>query len=189
MSTSTSLDRTRKRERQARRRLAKARMRLAHCVYCGAAVSGTVDHIRPKVRGGTGNIWNLAPACATCNHFKDGLLLTELAAARPDLVLHAVLVSGVVRAEWLRLTMPSDLRRCFRRVTGTATGTPLIRPAHVPAVPPRRATEPNSPPWQRALRAHRARGMRRHIAELHAPPLPKLPARITVPSDPATSAA
>jgi hypothetical protein len=37
-----------------------------HCVYCGRP--GTVvDHFLPEAMGGTDDVWNLFPACLTCN--------------------------------------------------------------------------------------------------------------------------
>lgn len=36
------------------------------CVYCGNPAD-TADHLTPRVEGGTHDIDNLAPACATCN--------------------------------------------------------------------------------------------------------------------------
>lgn len=87
-----------------------------------------MDHIRPQVRGGDWHWWNLVPACATCNEFKGGRLLTELADIRPDLVLYALYADARVRVEWLRLTMPPDLLERFERAVGYSVGTPLIGP-------------------------------------------------------------
>ncbi len=48
-----------------------------HCVYCGARAD-TIDHVRPRSRGGT-HIWtNVVAACARCNHRKGDRLLAEL---------------------------------------------------------------------------------------------------------------
>lgn len=102
-------------------------LRRQPCVYCGRG-RGTVDHLRPRVRGGHWEVWNLVPACETCNTYKGGKLLTELANERPDLVLHALLTNPLVRLEWLRLTMPVDLRERFDRALGYSVGTPLVDP-------------------------------------------------------------
>lgn len=42
------------------------------CAYCGVPLSERfqVDHIKPKLRGGTHEIDNLNPACARCNNWK-----------------------------------------------------------------------------------------------------------------------
>jgi len=40
------------------------------CHYCGNAKGTTIDHIVPKSLGGTLYLWNIQPACATCNHKK-----------------------------------------------------------------------------------------------------------------------
>ena len=47
------------------------------CVYC-AAKADTIDHVRPRSRGG-GHVWtNVVAACARCNHRKGDKLLAEL---------------------------------------------------------------------------------------------------------------
>jgi 5-methylcytosine-specific restriction endonuclease McrA len=47
------------------------------CVYCGNRAD-TIDHVRPRSRGGT-HIWtNVVAACARCNHRKGDRLLGEL---------------------------------------------------------------------------------------------------------------
>jgi 5-methylcytosine-specific restriction endonuclease McrA len=47
------------------------------CVYCGGRAD-TIDHVRPRSRGGT-HIWtNVVAACARCNHRKGDRLLAEL---------------------------------------------------------------------------------------------------------------
>lgn len=40
------------------------------CAYCGKANAQTLDHIKPRSRGGCTNTPNLAPACADCNRRK-----------------------------------------------------------------------------------------------------------------------
>lgn len=40
------------------------------CHYCGTAKASTIDHIVPKVWGGTYALWNIQPACNKCNHDK-----------------------------------------------------------------------------------------------------------------------
>jgi 5-methylcytosine-specific restriction endonuclease McrA len=47
------------------------------CVYCGLRAD-TIDHVRPRSRGGP-HIWtNVVAACARCNHRKGDRLLSEL---------------------------------------------------------------------------------------------------------------
>lgn len=43
------------------------------CAYCGTPIelkAMQVDHIHPKVAGGTDDLANLAPACRYCNNYK-----------------------------------------------------------------------------------------------------------------------
>lgn len=43
------------------------------CAYCGtpiALVDMQVDHVHPKVAGGTDDMSNLVPACRHCNNYK-----------------------------------------------------------------------------------------------------------------------
>jgi 5-methylcytosine-specific restriction endonuclease McrA len=48
-----------------------------HCVYCGTRAD-TIDHVRPRSRGGL-HVWtNVVAACARCNHRKGDRLLSEL---------------------------------------------------------------------------------------------------------------
>ena len=47
------------------------------CVYCGVRAD-TIDHVRPRSRGGQ-HIWtNVVAACARCNHRKGDRLLAEI---------------------------------------------------------------------------------------------------------------
>ena len=42
------------------------------CAYCGTDLDKgwNIDHIRPKVYGGTDNLENLNPSCKDCNNYK-----------------------------------------------------------------------------------------------------------------------
>ncbi len=52
------------------------------CVYCGARAD-TIDHVRPRSRGGQ-HVWtNVVAACARCNHRKGDRLLAEIGWALP----------------------------------------------------------------------------------------------------------
>jgi 5-methylcytosine-specific restriction endonuclease McrA len=47
------------------------------CAYCGSRAD-TIDHVRPRSRGGQ-HVWtNVVAACARCNHRKGDRLLSEL---------------------------------------------------------------------------------------------------------------
>jgi len=54
------------------------------CAYCGVVLSNGwhVDHIKPKIIGGTDNIENLNPSCPDCNNYKGG---TDLEGYRKQL--------------------------------------------------------------------------------------------------------
>lgn len=82
------------------------------------------------------------------------MLLTELAVAHPRLTLHALYVSGVVRAEWCRLTMPPEQRIRLEQVTGYSSGTPLLGP--LPASRVRRARVGHASLARAHRRYHRA---------------------------------
>lgn len=40
------------------------------CAYCGVENPSTLDHIKPRSKGGTTNTQNLIPACSSCNRSK-----------------------------------------------------------------------------------------------------------------------
>jgi len=43
------------------------------CAYCRCERATTVDHLKPKSRGGSSLRSNLVPACHSCNHSKGSL--------------------------------------------------------------------------------------------------------------------
>jgi 5-methylcytosine-specific restriction endonuclease McrA len=47
------------------------------CAYCGVRAD-TIDHVRPRSRGGAHSWTNVVAACARCNHRKGDRLLLEL---------------------------------------------------------------------------------------------------------------
>jgi 5-methylcytosine-specific restriction endonuclease McrA len=47
------------------------------CAYCGTRAD-TIDHVRPRSRGGLHSWTNVVAACARCNHRKGDRLLTEM---------------------------------------------------------------------------------------------------------------
>lgn len=50
------------------------------CAYCGVSGPLDADHCIPLARGGTNNIGNILPACASCNHRKHTLTEAEFRA-------------------------------------------------------------------------------------------------------------
>jgi len=51
-----------------------------HCAYCGCVLTPdnwTIEHIIPKIKGGTNAYENLVGACKTCNGTKSGLSVQE----------------------------------------------------------------------------------------------------------------
>lgn len=41
-----------------------------HCHYCGSLAPLTVDHIKPRAKGGRDEVSNYVPACFSCNTAK-----------------------------------------------------------------------------------------------------------------------
>ena len=57
------------------------------CYLCGTeleAAEVVIDHIIPRSRGGTNATYNLAAACAPCDHRKGDYLLSELEWVSPE---------------------------------------------------------------------------------------------------------
>lgn len=85
-----------------------------NCVYCGTRAD-TIDHVRPRSRGGA-HVWtNVVAACARCNHRKGDRLLSELgwhlpvAPAQPPATVAVVMGWAVRDPSWepyLRLGAP-----------------------------------------------------------------------------------
>lgn len=44
----------------------------ARCFYCGSSVDLTLDHVLPRIQGGSDEARNLVPACRRCNSAKGG---------------------------------------------------------------------------------------------------------------------
>jgi 5-methylcytosine-specific restriction endonuclease McrA len=64
---------------EQKRKLSKAKIRTivfdkygGRCAYCGVYLvkKWNVDHIKPKVFGGTNDFHNLNPSCKDCNNYK-----------------------------------------------------------------------------------------------------------------------
>ncbi len=57
------------------------------CAYCGAKdVALEVEHIKPKSKGGTNRVSNLAIACVLCNQAKSNLNIREFLADKPSVL-------------------------------------------------------------------------------------------------------
>lgn len=57
------------------------------CVYCGVTgVRLEVEHIRPRSKGGSNRVSNLAISCASCNQVKGNRDIEEFLSERPDLL-------------------------------------------------------------------------------------------------------
>lgn len=44
-----------------------------HCAYCGCELKYEdmqIDHVRPLAWYGADELWNMLPACRSCNHYK-----------------------------------------------------------------------------------------------------------------------
>lgn len=47
------------------------------CAYCGKAEQITLDHFIPISKGGTDSLWNIVPACHSCNSSKNASLAQD----------------------------------------------------------------------------------------------------------------
>ena len=93
------------------------------CAYCGGRAD-TIDHVRPRSRGGL-HVWtNVVAACARCNHRKGDRLLAEIgwhlavppvAAAGDGRGRHGL---GRPRPSWEPLPRPAAGRGRDRRAGG-----------------------------------------------------------------------
>ncbi len=77
------------------------------CAYCGIRAD-TIDHVRPRSRGGL-HVWtNVVAACARCNHRKGDRLLAELgwhlalAPAQPPATVAVVMGWAKREPSWQR---------------------------------------------------------------------------------------
>lgn len=53
-----------------------------HCQYCGKHLEGRfhIDHVYPRLRGGTNEFENLVPTCVSCDVRKGNMLVEEFLA-------------------------------------------------------------------------------------------------------------
>jgi 5-methylcytosine-specific restriction endonuclease McrA len=77
------------------------------CAYCGTRAD-TIDHVRPRSRGGQ-HVWtNVVAACARCNHRKGDRLLAEMgwqltaAPAQPPATVAVVMGWARKEPSWQR---------------------------------------------------------------------------------------
>ena len=47
------------------------------CIYCGSTDNLTIDHVRPRSKGGETNFNNCVTACRCCNQAKGSMLLQD----------------------------------------------------------------------------------------------------------------
>ncbi len=47
------------------------------CTYCGSTENLTIDHVKPRCRGGETNASNCVTACLACNQAKGSLPLNQ----------------------------------------------------------------------------------------------------------------
>ena len=56
----------------------KNKLKMDKCVYCWTDHNLTVDHITPKIKGGSNNPENLQCLCEICNKMKSGMTQNEI---------------------------------------------------------------------------------------------------------------
>ncbi len=92
------------------------------CVYC-AHRADTIDHVRPRSRGGLHHWSNVVAACARCNHRKGDRLLGEIgwhlptAPVQPSPTVAVVMGWAVKQPSWARYL---DLGSCGSDVAAPA---------------------------------------------------------------------
>ncbi|MFN3429292.1 MAG: HNH endonuclease [Candidatus Sericytochromatia bacterium] len=80
---------------------------LHRCAYCGSNTRALVrEHVVPVSAGGTNHIWNLVPACQSCNARK--LDRTDFPAPSPPLVCCGLPIQAVWEAQWRAQTAPTE---------------------------------------------------------------------------------
>ena len=85
-----------------------------NCLYCGATTRLSVDHLIPRLEGGTDNADNLIPACRSCNSSKGA----------KDMVLWLIAKKGFPALLVLRRYLKLAAHWCERH---NAMLTPWIR--------------------------------------------------------------
>ncbi len=98
------------------------------CACCGATdVPLQVDHVRPKARGGTDRVSNLALACGPCNQAKGARPMEAFLARRPERLRKVLAqakapLSAAAAVNATRRVLFEALRRTGLPVTGASGG-------------------------------------------------------------------
>jgi hypothetical protein len=69
------------------------------CWFCGG-VAETVDHAKPRSRGGSNRDDNLYPACFRCNNLKSDCTVAEFRRIVRLLVCRSLLSKGIIVRCW-----------------------------------------------------------------------------------------
>lgn len=97
------------------------------CYYCGCAFapdnySSTIDHVKPKIEGGTNDISNLVAACIRCNYHKGSLSEAEfrliLNLSTYDEHHKRLIFDSVARDLWLELPTKNIAPDTYKSVLG-----------------------------------------------------------------------
>lgn len=64
------------------------------CWYCGH-YADTIDHAKPRSRGGRNLDYNLLPACWSCNNDKGDMTISEYRRYVKALVVRKMLINGI----------------------------------------------------------------------------------------------
>ena len=88
------------------------------CVYCGVSLAAgarlTLDHVRPRARGGTHASTNLVTACVYCNSVRADASIGAFCARLRELAVPAEVVDGI------RARVRAATRRAVDRAQGRA---------------------------------------------------------------------
>lgn len=93
------------------------------CGYCGHEITiqtMQIDHIHPKVMGGTDELSNLLPACRACNSYKLFWPLEkfrEMIASQVELLRRNTMNFRMAERYGLTFTYPSEVVFYFERAT------------------------------------------------------------------------
>jgi hypothetical protein len=105
------------------------------CCYCGCRSELTLDHLIPRIKGGTDEADNLVLACRRCNSSKQGRDLLVWAASRgffPSVLLLRRYVKLVTRYCEEHGILDLDLNSID---TSTAPFDPRLLPINFPPLP------------------------------------------------------
>jgi predicted restriction endonuclease len=95
------------------------------CAYCGCEVTAKsfqVDHVHPKVSGGTDDMDNLLPSCRPCNNYKLFFTLEEFRRMVGDQInllrRNATNFRHAERFGLVKATVPESIVFYFERASG-----------------------------------------------------------------------